>query len=76
VSPRDPEDGGGRRLSSPTEGGVRSSSRPGPVATTDLRLAVVSDATPGRNGVGTYYDDLVELLGTSSSPGSPPSGAG
>ncbi len=27
-----------------------------------LRVAVISDATPGRNGVGTYYDDLVEHL--------------
>jgi len=28
-----------------------------------LRVAVISDATPGRNGVGTYYDDLVRSLG-------------
>jgi glycosyltransferase involved in cell wall biosynthesis len=27
-----------------------------------LRVAVLSDAVPGRNGVGTYYDDLVESL--------------
>ncbi len=27
-----------------------------------LRVAVLSDAVPGRNGVGTYYDDLVEGL--------------
>ena len=25
-----------------------------------LRLAVVSDAAPERNGVGAYYQDLVE----------------
>ena len=28
-----------------------------------LKVAVLSDATPGRNGVGTYYDDLVHHLG-------------
>jgi len=28
----------------------------------DVRLAVYSDAIPGRNGVGTFYDDLVGLL--------------
>ncbi|MFW6199409.1 MAG: glycosyltransferase [Gemmatimonadota bacterium] len=27
-----------------------------------LRIAVLSDAIPGRNGVGTYYDDLVQHL--------------
>lgn len=27
-----------------------------------LRVALLSDAAPGRNGVGTYYDDLVEHL--------------
>ncbi len=27
-----------------------------------LRVALVSDAIPGRNGVGTYYDDLVANL--------------
>ncbi len=27
-----------------------------------LRIAVMSDAARGRNGVGTYYDDLVEHL--------------
>lgn len=28
----------------------------------NLRVVVLSDATPGRNGVGTYYDDLAEHL--------------
>ncbi len=28
----------------------------------DLRVAVVSDAAPGRNGVGAYYQDLLEQL--------------
>ncbi len=28
----------------------------------DLRVVVLSDAIPSRNGVGTYYDDLVEHL--------------
>ena len=28
-----------------------------------LRVAVVSDSTPERNGVGSYYSDLVEQLG-------------
>ena len=28
----------------------------------DLRVVVLSDAVPSRNGVGTYYDDLVEHL--------------
>lgn len=28
----------------------------------DLRVVVLSDALPSRNGVGTYYDDLVEYL--------------
>lgn len=28
-----------------------------------LRIAVVSDSTPERNGVGSYYADLVEQLG-------------
>lgn len=28
-----------------------------------LRLAVVSDAAPGRNGVGAYYQDLIDQLG-------------
>lgn len=28
----------------------------------DLRVVVLSDALPSRNGVGTYYDDLVEHL--------------
>ena len=27
-----------------------------------LRVLLLSDAVPGRNGVGTYYDDLVEHL--------------
>ncbi|MGD8175282.1 glycosyltransferase [Marinimicrobium sp. ARAG 43.8] len=27
-----------------------------------LRLAIVSDAAPGRNGVGAYYQDLLEQL--------------
>lgn len=27
-----------------------------------LRLAVISDAAPGRNGVGAYYQDLLEQL--------------
>lgn len=27
-----------------------------------LRVGVLSDAIPGRNGVGTYYDDLVQHL--------------
>lgn len=31
-------------------------------ATTHLRIAVISDAIPERNGVGTYYVDLVEHL--------------
>ncbi len=32
-------------------------------ALAELRVAVFSDAIPGRNGVGTYYDDLVQHLG-------------
>jgi len=32
------------------------------MATVPPRLAIVSDARPGRNGVGTYYSDLVEHL--------------
>ncbi|WP_051234493.1 glycosyltransferase [Marinimicrobium agarilyticum] len=28
-----------------------------------LRVAVISDAAPGRNGVGAYYQDLLEQLG-------------
>lgn len=32
-------------------------------AGTGLRVAVVSDSTPERNGVGSYYSDLVEQLG-------------
>lgn len=28
----------------------------------NLRLAVISDAIPGRNGVGTYYADLIDHL--------------
>lgn len=28
----------------------------------DLRLAIVTDAMPGRNGVATYYGDLLEAL--------------
>ena len=28
----------------------------------NLRLAIISDAMPGRNGVGTYYGDLYEHL--------------
>jgi len=28
----------------------------------EVRVAVYSDAIPGRNGVGTFYDDLVGLL--------------
>ena len=28
----------------------------------ELRIAVVSDAIPGRNGVGTYYQDLITQL--------------
>lgn len=53
-----------------TSGGVRRAGRAAPVARTGadtvaperLRVAVVSDATPRRNGVGTYYDDLVQHL--------------
>lgn len=41
----------------------RRSSRPPPSRPTrTLRCAVFSDAIPGRNGVGTYYDDLVGHL--------------
>lgn len=29
----------------------------------DLRVVVVSDSTPERNGVGSYYSDLVDQLG-------------
>ena len=32
--------------------------------TQDLRVAVVSDSTPERNGVGSYYADLVSQLAT------------
>ena len=32
------------------------------MAPDDLRVAVVSDATRERNGVGTYYADLVQQL--------------
>ena len=28
----------------------------------DLRLAVTSDAAPERNGVGAYYEDLLDYL--------------
>lgn len=28
----------------------------------DLKIAILSDAVPGRNGVGTYYDDLAPHL--------------
>lgn len=31
-------------------------------ACSKLRLAVISDAAPGRNGVGAYYQDLLEQL--------------
>ena len=31
-------------------------------ANPELRVAVVSDAIPGRNGVGTYYQDLISQL--------------
>ena len=30
----------------------------------DLRLAVTSDAAPERNGVGAYYEDLLDYLST------------
>lgn len=32
------------------------------VATEQLRVVVFSDAIPGRNGVGTFYDDLSDAL--------------
>lgn len=44
--------------------GSRRDSEPRPAARLagHLRVAVLSDAIPGRNGVGTYYDDLVAQL--------------
>lgn len=32
------------------------------VSSAHLRVAVISDAAPGRNGVGAYYQDLLEQL--------------
>lgn len=32
------------------------------VSTDDLRVAIISDSAPARNGVGTYYVDLMEHL--------------
>ena len=41
-----------------TRAAARRAGRPA----SELRVVVVSDAVPSRNGVGTYYDDLVEHL--------------
>lgn len=49
----------GRPGSSTSESAPVSSRLP---AARSLRLAVFSDAIPGRNGVGTYYDDLIRHL--------------
>ena len=46
---------------SPREDAVRLDG-PAPGLARTPRVAVFSDAIPGRNGVGTYYDDLVEHL--------------
>lgn len=32
------------------------------MTTSDLRILIVTDAVPGRNGVGTYFQDLTDLL--------------
>lgn len=42
-------------------GGAEGSAGPAPSAQ-GLRVAIVSDAAPERNGVGTYYRDLAEHL--------------
>ena len=33
-----------------------------PKSAVDLRIAIVSDAISGRNGVGTYYPDLIHHI--------------
>lgn len=52
-------DRGGRRGD---RDGRRREPGGGPVPPESLRVAVLSDAVPGRNGVGTYYDDLAQHL--------------
>ena len=42
---------------------IRTVDQPEAVNTKRLRVAVVSDSTPERNGVGSYYADLVAQLG-------------
>jgi glycosyltransferase involved in cell wall biosynthesis len=47
--------------------GIRAVELPETLDPSRLRVTVVSDSTPERNGVGSYYADLVEQLGTSIS---------
>lgn len=42
--------------------GARPEEPAAPADVGHLRIAILSDAIPGRNGVGTYYDDLVPHL--------------
>ena len=45
-----------------TSSTVHSTAMPTQAGAGHLRIAVVSDSTPERNGVGSYYSDLVEQL--------------